>query len=208
MKKHIRWEELKFNDDFEDEELEEVEGKDESEYNNRNINSIHEMINSHVVTPFGVYRADSQFNPMNDHVILIANTNFNLTAKLIQNICEVDGVESIRVISRYTMIIMVGSLFDESLVVEKINKVCDIDTNNISLENLTDEESALIIKAAEKSKYWLAYLFPNGKYCIENFDSLEKLEESVSYFKELNGFSTGRLFCSEKLENYLEEDFE
>lgn len=204
MKKYIRWEELKLDDVLDDES--DIGSDDEN--NQKNINLIQNMINNHIVTPFGVYRADSQLNPLNDRIILIANTNFNLTAKLIQSICDVEGVESIRVISRYNMVLMVGSLFDESSVVQKINRICGIDDPSVSLENLTQEEADLIIKASEKAKYWLAYLFPNGKYCIEKFDSLDKLEESIDYFKELNGFSTGRLFCSEKLENYLEDDFE
>lgn len=200
MKRYIRWEELKLDNSSDDDE----EVNDEQP----NMQMLHHIINENLVTPFGIFRPNSQLNPMNDRTILIANTNFNLTAKLIQAICAVDGVESVRVISRYTIVVMIGTLFDENVVVYKINDICGIDEESVSLEDLSDEESKLILNASDKSKYWLAYLFPNGKEYIETFESLEELEKSIGYFRELNGFSEGKLFSSEKLENYLEEDIE
>lgn len=200
MKRYIRWEELKLhhNEPNEDEEDE-----------NRERQMINQVLNSSVVTPFGNYKSDSQLNPMNDRVVLIANTNFDLVASIIQKISDIEGVESIRVLSRYTVILMVGALFDEESVVYKINEICGIDEDEVNLGDLSKQESDLIIKASE-SEFWLAYLFPNGKEYIQTFENKEELYENVNYFKELEGFSEGRLFCSEKLEEdeIDDEDFE
>lgn len=197
MKRYIRWEEIKVTNDEDD---------DESESERPSNMQMVQLLNARMETPFGNYQLDSQFNPMNDRIILIGNTNFDLTTKLIKSICEIDGVESVRVFSRYSMIVMIGVLFDESSVVRRINSVCEIIDESISIEDLSLEESNIILNASENNKYWLAYLFPNGKEYIETFESLDKLEESIPYFKELSGFSEGKMFSSEKLEKYLEDD--
>lgn len=193
MKPHIRWEELQLHRN------EVRENEDDNEGDNQQRHIIEQVLNSSIATPFGNYKSDSQMNPMNDRAVLIANTNFDLTASIIQKISEVEGVESIRVLSRYTLILMVGTLFDEELVVYKVNDICGIDADEVNFGDLTKRESDLIVKASE-SEFWLAYLFPNGKEFIQSFESVEELYNSVDYFKELEGFSEGRLFCSEKLE--------
>ena len=50
------------------------------------------------------------------------HTNFNLTKNLIDTLEQVDGVETLDVFTRYRFRIGIGKCFDDSLVMDDINK--------------------------------------------------------------------------------------
>lgn len=78
-----------------------------------------------IQTPFGVVPSESILKPSDRWDCWLGYTNFNLTNKVSDTIKIVDGVESLKIMSRYTFCIGVGKMFNFSNVRREIeNAVC------------------------------------------------------------------------------------
>ena len=67
-------------------------------------------------TPYGLFAAESMLKPSNRWDCWFCYTSFNITNTMLKKIEEIEGVESIKVLSRYTMFIGIGKLFNSTLV--------------------------------------------------------------------------------------------
>lgn len=74
-----------------------------------------------IATPMGII-------PYNEHTACskifnfwVGHTNFNITAKVAKIIEDSDGVEILDVFTRYRFRIAIGKLFEDKLVMKKIN---------------------------------------------------------------------------------------
>lgn len=78
-----------------------------------------------IQTPWGSVSFDSVLKPSDRWDCWLAYTNFGLTHKISDKIKIIEGVEAIKVMSRYTFCIGVGKLFEFNSVRKDIeNAIC------------------------------------------------------------------------------------
>lgn len=151
--------------------------------------------NNIVSTPFGMFKSDSQMNPLNTRDCYFGNVNFDLTESDIENIIKISGIECLRIISRYCFSIMVGTMFDEDDVLDNIELTLGCDSD---LRKKSEIEKKIIDESSEKGEFWLTYLFPNGSVYTEHFENQEQLDSTKNKFIELQRLSEGKIFSPEK----------
>src|SRR5574343_210642 len=193
------------------EELEEISfEKDVHE----DINSkIYEMLENKSIafnTPFGIYDVKDALVPTKHFDFWLSHTNFNVDSEVTEKLCKVDGVEVLKIISRYRFILAPGKAFSFSDVRKSIEEVLKIGSKN-KLKNeerlsdidfemlesvLGDQENINdvieILKRLNNLKEgWVFYMFPNGNYefCIssENENFNEKLKEYRKIYEKISG---------------------
>lgn len=201
--KKILWEECDwFNDD--DDELGDDEdsgefddGYGEDSHQHQKIR-IHKLIN----TPFGLATYSDKMSPIHDTQFVIAHLNFNLSAKRIDLIKKVDGVEFLQPLSRYRFIIGIGRMFDIIEVCEMVEEVLEIkhEPMAISKEAIQSQEIKDIIREiGEKQngcEFWAAYVFPNGNYQFSPLDSEESVHKKKEEYMTWQRLSNGMILTS------------
>jgi hypothetical protein len=84
-----------------------------------------EMRSPVIQTPFGVVTSDSLLKPSDRWDCWLGYTNFDLTNAVSDQIKIIDGIEALKIMSRYTFCIGVGKLFKFNMVRKEIeNAVC------------------------------------------------------------------------------------
>jgi hypothetical protein len=71
-------------------------------------------------TPFGVVPSDSILKPSDRWECWLAYTNFDLTHKISDRIKIINGVEALKMMSRYTFCVGIGKLFNHTRVKKEI----------------------------------------------------------------------------------------
>lgn len=129
--KIIGWEnwsqiEKELTDDFPElEELasEEEEGLITSDFLMGPI--LQEMRPQVIQTPFGNVSYDSKFKPSDRWDCWLGHTNFNITEDILSKMKEIEGVDVLRILSRYSFCIGIGKMFNFSQVRKDIeNAIC------------------------------------------------------------------------------------
>ena len=189
-------------------ELEDEEGEDEGfDFEDKAGPSFLKIPNDVVLTPMGRIQT-SGWNPLIDKNQYVANTNFDVTELDAHAISSCPGVEGVNFISRYSFAVIVGDLFSEEDVIERINLILKVtDYDNVS--NI-DKDSPLysVIRPAldrlSAHKHWLLYVLPNGEYIERAYDNEESLQNDVEKFtgkdgtKNIEDFSNCIVFTSKK----------
>lgn len=76
-------------------------------------------------TPFGVVPSDSILKPSDRWQCWMGYTNFDLTHQVSDRMKTINGVEALRVLSRYTFCVGVGRMFNFTSVRKEIeNAIC------------------------------------------------------------------------------------
>jgi hypothetical protein len=124
-----------------------------------------------MATPFGFWRVDDSMNPMKQFQMWMGHTNFTIDKRVQDVIKRIEGVEVLRIISRYRFIIAVGRLFDFREVRVAIHRaLCGTTTDTIleAIENnqLRQEVIETIERLKITDKDWALLLLPNGKIDI------------------------------------------
>ena len=101
----------------EEEELDQMASKDAF------LPSILDIQPQVIYTPFGTVPSDSILKPSDRWQCWLGYTNFDLTHKISDKMKVVNGVEALRIMSRYTFCIGVGKLFNFSNVRKEIEDV-------------------------------------------------------------------------------------
>ena len=144
-------------------------------------------------TPFGMYPIDSMFKPSDRWDTWIGVTNFSIT-KYIKSILknDVEGIEALRILGRYTFVIGVPCTFDFKDVRQRIeDKLCVYTETEV----LTEEAQAtveLVKEQLKQNKYWSILVAATGKvdYVVsDKLDQkyLEGLNELVELKQKLGG---------------------
>ena len=103
---------------------------------------------------------------------------------MVKNIEEIQGVESIKVLSRYTMFIGIGKLFNSTLVKLDIEDTIS-DRNDLVLEI---EETIEMVKTQVSEKpYWAIFISPTAEIEYIMSDTLDD-----DYLDDLNKFENLR----------------
>lgn len=132
MKKIIAWE----NWSIKEKELAETQDFDIVEETDENIEEtmqmdnllspiFHDMKPQVIQTPFGVVSYDSALKPSDRWDCWLGYTNFDITNRVSDKIKIINGVEALKIMSRYTFCVGVGKLFQFSDVRKEIeNAIC------------------------------------------------------------------------------------
>ena len=135
-------------------------------------------------TPYGLFAAESMLKPSNRWDCWFCYTTFGITNSMVKNIEEVEGVESIKVLSKYTMFIGIGKLFNSTLVKLDIEDTIS-DKNDLALEI---EETIEMVKSQVSEKpYWAIFISPTAEIEYIMSDTLDD-----DYLDDLNKFENLR----------------
>jgi hypothetical protein len=135
-------------------------------------------------TPYGLFAAESMLKPSNRWDCWFCYTSFDITNSMVKNIEEIQGVESIKVLSRYTMFIGIGKLFNSTLVKLDIEDTIS-DRNDLVLEI---EETIEMVKTQVSEKpYWAIFISPTAEIEYIMSDTLDD-----DYLDDLNKFENLR----------------
>ena len=130
-----------------------------------------------VYTPLGIYPAESTFKPSDRWDCWIGYTNFGIT-KNIANILDtqVDGVEALKILGKYSFFIGVGKLFDITDVRQNIESALCAYTEQEILSNEDTQATVDLVKEQlSTNKYWSMLVSPEGKveYVVsDNMDTV------------------------------------
>ena len=84
-----------------------------------------EMGSPLIYTPFGTVSSESALKPSDRWYCWLGYTNFDLTHKISDRIKIINGVEALKIMSRYTFCIGVGKMFNFTNVKKEIeNAIC------------------------------------------------------------------------------------
>lgn len=193
------------------EELEEISFEKDT---HEDINSkIYEMLENKSIafnTPFGIYDVKDALVPTKHFDFWLAHTNFNVDSEVIEKLCRVDGVEVLKIISRYRFILAPGKAFSFSDVRKNIEEILKIGLKNKikNEERLSDIDFEMLKSVLEKQENieeilntlkklnnlkeeWVFYMFPNGKYefsiSSEDSDFKEKLKDYRKIYEKISG---------------------
>ncbi len=141
------------------------------------------------VTPMGPVSLTDENHPFRDVHFSIGNTNFDITEDSMRNIAKVQGIEYLRVISRYRFIIGIGMLFSPQ----------DVKLDVMMRLGIGKEENKVvsaIVRDLER-KYagedWIGYVFPNGVVIDTKVETEEELESAMNRYAELQKLSGGAI---------------
>lgn len=105
----------------------------------------------------------------------MGHTNFNITEEIANFIHKMDGVEGLKLLSRYCLVISPGMLFNFSDIRKEIEaKFCD---------KIEQKEMAQLL--TEKYKNWIIYVDGKGdmEYVGTNNDEDAQFERDKKYFE-------------------------
>ena len=162
-----------------------------------------------VQTPFGIAKYNDKMSPTYDTEFVIGHTNFNIDKSVFDAIEKADGVEFLKVMSRYRFIIGAGRMFDMNDVRHTIETSLKANhrttVESKQAEKVTSQEeipSALqaiaeqISTKYQNEKFWAAYIFPNGQFVSKVYESQEKLDEEKNELFEMKKASNGIVITS------------
>ena len=129
-----------------------------------------------VHTPLGAYPEDSPLKPSDRWDCWIAHTNFDITTDMADKLdTEVDGIEALKIIGRYSFFIGVAKLFDIKEVRKDVEKLL---CNYTEQEVLDSQEVRITVdlvkEQLESKKYWSLFVSPEGEVEYVVSDEMDK----------------------------------
>ena len=150
-------------------------------------------------TPFGVFPMESMFKPSDMWDCRIGVANFSITHD-IKNILanEIEGIEALKVMGRYTFCIGVPVTFDfKDVRVEIEKKLCTYTETEVMTEE-TQATVALVKEQLKHNKYWSILVASTGKVDYIVSDKLDqKYLDGLSELVELKQLIGGIILRGE-----------
>lgn len=140
-------------------------------------------------TPYGMFEINDPFSPLKRTELRIGNTNFNLSNRIARIINSIPGVDSFRVLSRYSFIIGIGKAFEFSQVRLDIEKALGVFDEKI--EKLPQDIKSKLELLREENQKFAMFIFPNGHHELA-FPS-DNYETKLLEFLELKRVTNGIL---------------
>ena len=204
--KEIAWE--KWEDDIVEERLRDIPKTDTpDEEDELSIEALEAAFSQEVPkvvsTALGIFEIYDRNKPSNKYDCWIGHTNFDITYEIKNIIERIDGVEVLKVLTRYRFFVGVAKMFDFKTVRVEIEKIlCGKHTENHEECVLDDETRVAVddIKSRISSqKLWAIYVFPNGQIDYISSDNTTDAE----YFDRLQVFKTAKEYSGGVLLNNL-----
>lgn len=125
-------------------------------------------------TPVGDYSPYEPMNPSKMYDCWVLHTNFKITKAHENVLNQIEGIEVIRVMTRYRIFIGIGKLFDLTEVRPKINMALNIDSKS-EIDN--------ILEQIEGYETWAIFIYDDGGYKIIIKD--EDIDKYNELYKDL-----------------------
>lgn len=169
-------------------EIEEAEYQETDQMSQLNIEPYILEQQRILYTPIGPYPEESMLKPSDRWDCWIAYTNFPVTNK-VSNLLnkDVDGIEALKILGKYSFFIGVAKLFDIADVRKEIEeKLCAYTESEILSNEETQETVNLVKSQLKNNNYWSILVSPEGKVeyvvsdCMDKvyLDGLNKLIEN------------------------------
>tara|TARA_Y100000401_G_scaffold116541_1_gene122572 strand:+ start:1287 stop:1928 length:642 start_codon:yes stop_codon:yes gene_type:complete len=144
---------------------------------------IFEQVAKVIHTPLGLFPADSALKPSDRWDCWIGTTNFSITNSINQILKnDIEGIEALKILGRYTFFIGVAGLFDFKDVRKDIERtLCDYTEKEVLSNEETQATVELVKNQLIKNKYWSILVSPTGKVDYVVSDQLDE-----SYLNGLN----------------------
>lgn len=158
-------------------EMEEEEPTSFEQMEKGEINEIFIQQPKFVYTPLGIYPAESTFKPSDRWDCWIGYTNFGITQNIakILNI-EIEGIECLKILGKYSFFMGVGKLFDITDVRQKIETtLCAYTEKEILSDEDTQTTVDLVKEQLSTKKYWSMLVSPEGKVEYVVSDDMDKV---------------------------------
>lgn len=163
----IIWEtpDIKFNDLTSHFESDSRYDDDENDERSEALSMMHidmgefDEKNQYFSTPFGLFEINDPFSPIKRTEMRLGNTNFDINHSVAKIINDCEGVDSFRIISRYSFIIGIGKAFNFTQVRKNLEEQLGCSNNK---EYINPEAEALLEAIADKK--YAVLIFPNGNY--------------------------------------------
>ena len=139
-----------------------------------------------IYTPYGAYPAESMMKPSDRWNCWLAYTSFDLTYTILEILEEIEGIEAVKILGRYTFFIGIGKLFNPTDVRLNIENILTDTTHISNPESVSNEISDAIesIKNQVSAKrYWSIFVSSVGEIDYIMSDALDE-----QYLHELNKF--------------------
>lgn len=124
-------------------------------------------------TPIGPYPEESMLKPSDRWDCWIGYTNFPVTNKISEILNKnVEGIEALKILGKYSFFIGVAKLFDISEVRKNIEEMLCVYTESEILSDEEIQETVDLVKSQLKTnKYWSILVSPEGKveYIVSDF---------------------------------------
>lgn len=180
MDKKIVWE-FMHNEEADETEEDEVDGEDEEEFDDGYNDMEDRNPTQLIATPFGTYRVNDKYNPLRLFVWWVGHTNFNLSARVINKLSKIPGIELLKINTRYRFMIAVGKAFHFSDVRRDIERALEI------IKDTELDENKIVESLKSKHEKW-AVLFSDGSHMTAtDADYEEGVKEFNEYLKDNKG---------------------
>ena len=128
-------------------------------------------------TPLGIFPEESTLKPSDRWDCWLGYTNFGITRNIkdiLDN--EIDGIEALKVLGKYTFFIGVGKMFDISDVRKATEeKLCAYTEQEILSNKDTQQTVDLVKEQLQTNKYWSMLVSPEGKVEYIVSDAMDKI---------------------------------
>tara|TARA_R110000824_G_scaffold389983_1_gene586257 strand:+ start:680 stop:1306 length:627 start_codon:yes stop_codon:yes gene_type:complete len=116
-------------------------------------------------TPIGPYPEESMLKPSDRWDCWIGYTNFPITNKICHVLNkEIEGIEALKVLGKYSFFIGVAKLFEISEVRKNTEeKLCGYTESEILSNEETQETVDLVKHQLKNNKYWSILVSPQGR---------------------------------------------
>lgn len=198
--KKIIWESQHLEIDTKFNSIKYASGSDQEEYIEKEEDGPYDMMqmpdmpqHSIGMTPFGMFRVNDDMHPFKQFKLWMGHTNFNLSRPIVQIIQQVEGVELLRIISRYRFIVGIGKAFDTLAVKLQIERsVCGSCNCVATLDSIKDPNvTSRIKKISEylnKYKRWSMLIFPNGNLEF-TIDTDPQFDATVAAYNQIKNLT-------------------
>ena len=127
-------------------------------------------------TPLGVYPEDSLLKPSDRWDCWIGHTNFDITNSVVAKLdSEIDGVEALKILGRYSFFVGVGRLFDIAQVRKDIETLlCGYTEQEVLNDSEMRVTVDLVKEQLESKKYWSLFVSVEGEVEYIVSDEMDK----------------------------------
>ena len=146
-----------------------------------------------VYTPYGPYPAESSLKPSDRWDCWMCYTNFDLTNEIIEVLEDVNGIEALKPLGRYTFFVGIAKMFNTSEVRKEIeDTICNYTVSEV----LDDAEIMLAVDLVKEqldtNRYWSIFVSPQGEidYIVSddmNKQYLDELSELEALKQKIGG---------------------
>jgi hypothetical protein len=151
-------------------------------------------------TPIGPYPEESMLKPSDRWDCWMGYTNFPITNKISKLLNkEVEGVEALKILGKYSFFIGVARMFEISNVRKSIEeKLCTYTESEILSDEETQETVDLVKSQLKNNKYWSILVSPQGKVDYVMSDVMDEIYlEGLNKLLELKKQAGGIILRSE-----------